>query len=141
MTITQDPIILHTVRDSRTLGCPLCGFTVDVPPVPVSDALGAVFGMSGETLARVHGEQSLKQVSRTMEQHLRDHPIADWLRAVVKVEGTVVCSLCRRPRTPLDTLDYDPVQVITGAPLGWSSDADGEVCGACMEKTIRGGQG
>lgn len=139
MTITQDEIVLHTIRDARTLACPLCEFTIDVPDVPVSDALGGVFGMSGETLARVHGDQLLKSVSREMRDHLVNHPVADWLVRLSAKEG-VTCSLCRRPRTPLDTLDYDPVQVITGAPLGWSSDDDGEVCSHCMEKMIRGSQ-
>jgi hypothetical protein len=54
------------------------------------------------------------------------------------------CSLCRRERTagegdhPMDSYDYNPMQVITGKPLGWYSGDDGEVCPECMTATIRG---
>lgn len=77
-----DPIIAHTIRDHRTLGCPLCDFTIDVPDVPVSDALGSIFGMSGDTLARVHAEQTVKRVSDEMRRHLRDHSVLEWLAAL-----------------------------------------------------------
>lgn len=135
---TPDPIILWTVRDIHTLACPLCEFTVDVPDVPVSDALGGVFGMSGDTFARVQAERSAAQVSREMTDHLKNHPVTDWLPKLQRPDG-VTCSSCRRPRTALDTLDYDPVQVITGAALGWYSGDDGQMCGGCMHNTIRGG--
>jgi hypothetical protein len=51
------------------------------------------------------------------------------------------CSLCRRERDitrPMDSYDYNPLQVITGQPLGWYSGDDGEVCPECMTATIRG---
>lgn len=51
------------------------------------------------------------------------------------------CSICRRERTitGMDAYDYNPLQVLTGQPLGWySGEDDGEVCPECMEKTIRG---
>jgi hypothetical protein len=48
------------------------------------------------------------------------------------------CSLCRRERTINDAYDYNPLQAITGQPLGWYSGDDGEVCPECMTKTIRG---
>lgn len=134
-----DLVILHTVRDAHTLVCPLCPFTVDVPDVPVNDALGAAFGMSGDTFARVHAERSAKQVSREMEDHLRAHPVVDWLLKLAGVSTAMKCSLCRRPRTALDTRDYSPVQVVTGQPLGWYSGDDGEVCSSCMTKTVGAG--
>lgn len=81
-----DPIIVHTIRDQQTLACPLCDFTVDVPPVPVSDALGAVFGLSGTTLAMVHGEQMVKRASNTMRLHLRGHDVLDWLPRLERVQ-------------------------------------------------------
>jgi hypothetical protein len=38
----------------------------------------------------------------------------------------------------MDSYDYNPLQVITGQPLGWYSGDDGEVCPECMTATIRG---
>lgn len=49
-----------------------------------------------------------------------------------------VCGLCRRERTLDDAYDYNPIQVVTGRPLGWYSGDDGEVCPECMTKTLRG---
>jgi hypothetical protein len=46
------------------------------------------------------------------------------------------CSLCRRERTVRDAYDYNPLQAITGQPLGWYSGDDGEVCPECMTKTL-----
>lgn len=50
------------------------------------------------------------------------------------------CSLCRRERTThgMDAYDYNPVQVLTGRPVGWYSGDDGEMCPECMTKTLRG---
>jgi hypothetical protein len=52
---------------------------------------------------------------------------------------TPACSLCRRERTfnGMDAYDYNPMQVITGQPLGWYSGEDGELCPECMTKTLR----
>ena len=50
-----------------------------------------------------------------------------------------VCSSCRRERELTDAYDYNPLQAITGQPLGWYSGDDGEVCPQCMESMIRGG--
>lgn len=50
-----------------------------------------------------------------------------------------VCGMCKRERTVEDAYDYNPLQVITGQPLGWYSGDDGEMCPECMTKTIRGG--
>lgn len=81
-----DPIIVHTIRDSRTLACPLCDFTIDVPDVPVNDQVGATFGMSGHTLAMVHAEQIAKRVSDEMHHHLKAHQVLDWLPLVARAE-------------------------------------------------------
>lgn len=81
-----DMIVVYTMRDMRTLACPLCDFTIDVPPVPASDQVGAAFGMSGDTLARVHAEQLAKRVSNEMRGHLEQHSVIDWLEAVVPDE-------------------------------------------------------
>lgn len=78
-----DPIIAYTIRDIRTLACPLCDFTIDVPDVPVSNALGQVFGMSGDTLARIHAEREAARVSLDMRGHLEKHSVLDWLARVV----------------------------------------------------------
>ncbi|HET7327160.1 MAG TPA: hypothetical protein VFJ14_07710 [Nocardioidaceae bacterium] len=50
------------------------------------------------------------------------------------------CGMCQRERTLRDVNDYNPLQVVTGAPLGWYSGDDGEVCPECMTKMIRGQQ-
>ena len=42
------------------------------------------------------------------------------------------CSLCRRER------GITPMQVMTGQPLGWYSNIDGEFCPECIEKMVRG---
>lgn len=54
--------------------------------------------------------------------------------------GVPTCSLCRRQRTVSDAYDYNPLQVITGQPVGWYSGDDGEVCPQCMAKTLSGGR-
>jgi hypothetical protein len=43
-----------------------------------------------------------------------------------------ICGACRRERTLLDVYDYNPLQVLTGAPLGWYSGDDGEICPQCL---------
>lgn len=48
------------------------------------------------------------------------------------------CQMCGRERTLQDDYDYNPAQVFTGRPLGWYSGEDGEVCGECVAKMIRG---
>jgi hypothetical protein len=47
--------------------------------------------------------------------------------------------MCRRERTlnGMDAYDYNPIQVVTGKPLGWYSGDDGEVCPECMTSTLR----
>lgn len=46
------------------------------------------------------------------------------------------CQLCQKQRT--DEPDYHPIQAITGAPLGWYSGDDGELCPDCFTDIIRG---
>lgn len=74
--------IVATFRDATTIGCLLCDHTESVPEVPVSDQLGAVFGLSGETLARIHGEQHLKRKIAALRRHMANHPVDDWIRAL-----------------------------------------------------------
>lgn len=78
-----DPVLIYTIRDMRTLACPLCDFTLDVPPVPVSNTVGEALGMSGDTLARVHAEQVAKRSVHDMRRHLEGHTLEEWLKAVV----------------------------------------------------------
>lgn len=52
------------------------------------------------------------------------------------VDGRSRCSLCGRDRTPDDCYDYNPLQVMTGKPLGWYSGDDGEVCPECMTTRV-----
>jgi len=49
-----------------------------------------------------------------------------------------VCGACQRERTIQDAYDYNPLQVVTGLPLGWYSGDDGEMCPECMTKMLRG---
>ena len=48
------------------------------------------------------------------------------------------CVVCGRERTLDDANDYNPLQVVTGRPLGWYSADDGEICPEDMERTMRG---
>lgn len=78
-----DPIVVYTIRDMTTLACPLCPHTIDVPPVPVSNAVGEALGMSGTTLAAVHAEQVAKRASAGMREHLEKHDVLEWLAVAV----------------------------------------------------------
>lgn len=139
MTTTElDPIIVHTIRDVHTMACPICEFTIDVPDVPVSNALGNVFGMSGQTLALVHAEQEAKRSSRQMVDHLQAHTALESLERLAIDSGRIHCQVCQRPRTPIDG-DYNPLQVIGGKGIGWYSAEGDEICGGCMTGMINGG--
>lgn len=83
--MATDPIIVYTLLDMRTLACPLCEFRLDVAPVPVSDQLGQAFGMSGDTLARIHADQRVERASDDMRTHLKGHAVEEWLAAVVSI--------------------------------------------------------
>lgn len=48
------------------------------------------------------------------------------------------CGNCGRERTIADAYDYNPLQAVTGQPLGWYSGDDGEVCPKCMTELLRG---
>lgn len=80
---TPDPITVYTILNIRTLACPVCDFTLDVAPVPVSNTIGEALGMSGHTLAMVHAEQQAKRASAEMRRHLETHDVLDWLAALV----------------------------------------------------------
>lgn len=49
------------------------------------------------------------------------------------------CDLCGRERgvDGMDAYDYNPIQAITGKPMGWYSAEDGEICPEDMEKIVR----
>jgi len=47
------------------------------------------------------------------------------------------CGDCQRERTLADVNDYNPLQVVMGAPIGWYSAEDGEFCGECMTRMLR----
>jgi hypothetical protein len=62
----------------------------------------------------------------------------EW-RDAPEVESVVPkCGMCGRERTlqGADVNDYTPLQVIAGAPLGWYSGDDGEVCPEDMTNII-----
>jgi hypothetical protein len=50
----------------------------------------------------------------------------------------VVCASCRRKRTLADDYDYNPLQLVTGRPLGWYNGEDEQLCGQCLTATMRG---
>ncbi|QDH92497.1 hypothetical protein SEA_DMITRI_55 [Gordonia phage Dmitri] len=55
---------------------------------------------------------------------------------LVELPMPPTCSMCQRERTLADAYDYNPLQIITGQPVGWYSGDDGEVCPQCMAKTL-----
>lgn len=76
-------ILSRTATDQTTLTCPLCGWEIDVPPVPVANRVGEALGMSGQALAMIHAEQSAKKAARNMRDHLAKHSVEDWLPRLV----------------------------------------------------------
>lgn len=50
----------------------------------------------------------------------------------------IVCGSCGRERTTADDYDYNPLQLVTGRPLGWYSNDDGEFCGTCLGAMMSG---
>lgn len=49
------------------------------------------------------------------------------------------CGSCGRERQLTDVNDYNPLQVVMGAPIGWyHTDEEGDICGDCMTTMIRG---
>ena len=47
------------------------------------------------------------------------------------------CCLCHRERGLQDTFDYHPLQMLTGAPLGWYAGDYGDLCPECCTATLR----
>ncbi len=77
-------VIQMLATDERTLSCPLCDWTEDVPPVPRVDAIGEALGISGSTLQMVHAEQVAKGSVRSALIHLEGHDVMDWLRLIAR---------------------------------------------------------
>jgi hypothetical protein len=50
----------------------------------------------------------------------------------------IVCGTCGRERGISDDYEYNPLQLVTGRPLGWYSNDDGEFCGECLGAMMRG---
>lgn len=46
------------------------------------------------------------------------------------------CSICGRQRTLQDAYDYNPLQVVTGQPVGWYGGGDGEICPEDMTRML-----
>jgi hypothetical protein len=53
--------------------------------------------------------------------------------------AAIVCGTCGRERGISDDYVYNPLQLVTGRPLGWYSNDDGEFCGECLA-AMMGGQ-
>lgn len=100
----NDILILHTTAiGPSTLMCPLpfCAFMLELPDVPVSDDVAAVFGLSGQTLARMHAEHICTDKAGTMREHLAGHTVEDWLKF------TLLLRAANSPDTP-------PLATVTG---------------------------
>jgi hypothetical protein len=50
----------------------------------------------------------------------------------------IVCGNCGRERSISDDYEYNPLQLVTGRPLGWYSNDDGEFCGECLAAMMKG---
>jgi hypothetical protein len=50
----------------------------------------------------------------------------------------VVCAACGRERTLADDYDYNPLQLVTGRPLGWFNCDGEQMCGQCLLATMKG---
>lgn len=84
LTDQEKAVIKYTMMGGDLLHCPHlgCTRTLHLKPVPISDTVAAVFGMSGETLARMHAEQAVKEAAGQMLRHLKGHSVLDWLRLI-----------------------------------------------------------
>ncbi|RZT59334.1 hypothetical protein EV140_1939 [Microcella alkaliphila] len=51
-------------------------------------------------------------------------------------ENVPTCVECGVER-PKQAKDYNPMQAIIGAELGWYSGSDGELCGPCLSALMR----
>lgn len=72
--------------------------------------------------------------------HVQDIRDAAARHLAVMSGSAPICGSCGRGRTLADTYDYNPLQVVTGQPLGWYSGDDGEVCPKCMTELLGGQQ-
>lgn len=100
----DDTLILRrTALTAEHLACPIktCAFILEVPPVPVSDHVAAVFGMSGRTMATMHAEMDAARAADTMRQHLRIHSPEDWLHLI---EHTAMIVEVRSDQEQIDSL-------------------------------------
>lgn len=98
-------IVENTIVGAELLVCLLCDFTVYAPAVPVVPAIAEVFGLSGETLARIHAEQEGKRSAGRMRDHLRAHSPEDWLGRIRALRDDLAA--LRRQNLALDAqLDH-----------------------------------
>lgn len=86
MSRTSIACVLDLVEDEiGRQGCPLrgCTYIVEVPAIPeLSDALGDIFGMSGQGLTRMYTDAEATAAAETMRTHLQTHTPEDWLQLV-----------------------------------------------------------
>lgn len=74
----------------------------------------------------------------TKDPQCCDAAAADECRCACHYLKPAVCSMCRRERGPMDTLDYSFMQVINSGEVGWYTGDEGEVCQECMVKILTG---
>lgn len=82
----------------------------------------------------------LRQLADLVESGLEPEPLVEPVSGNSDNPGSgdfiQRCSDCHRERTINDFNDYNPLQVVTGQPIGWYSGSDGEICGGCMAKMM-----
>lgn len=99
--------------------------------------LGWAVGAGKRTAIVLNGAHEPELMVKMVDHIAIDVPdVLAWLTPPALTVPT--CGLCRRERTLHDAYDYNPLQAITGQPLGWYSGDDGEICPQCMTKTMRG---
>lgn len=98
LTDQEKAVIKYTLLGGDLLHCPLlgCARTIYLKAVPVSESVAGAFGMSGETLARIHAEQETKSAARDMLRHLEGHSPIEWLKFCESTTALVHIDTARR---------------------------------------------
>lgn len=76
-------------------------------------------------------EQPATEISSFEEQVANEQTVAT-------ANPVPVCADCGRERTIADDYDYTPMQLVTGRKLGWFNGDGEQMCGECLDATMRG---
>lgn len=111
----------------------------------LSDALTGTAEDFLETVSTIvdrHTAAALRAPDPTFAPRLLDPGERTETRISVPRMPSATCSRCRRVRSlalgryPMDAYDYHPLQMLSSRPLGWYSGPDGEMCPACLTRTL-----